>query len=242
MYTNKQSRDDVGKWEISKLELFNESELKINLSKFSGFDSKLDLYTFQSELIKIYKRTKPKRMMSGVLKNNHLEGSALSLVWSVDDIDKIWQRLKSAYGDPKLLLKKKLSEINMINQLSKLKDTERVVAALSQIINTMKDLQRLASEHHIESKLYSGDGLERIYQLLGDNWVTRLLSKLCEETYGDHEQWIVLVEFLEKHLKVQQQRMLIQEKSDGKRNTKQNSDGRENGKNGAHFTNQTTEK
>ena len=68
------------------------------------------------------------------------------------------------------------------------------------------------------------------------------MSKLCEETYDDHEQWIVLVELLEKHLKVQQQRILIQEKSDGKRNTKQNSDGRENGKNGAHFTNQTTEK
>ena len=101
-------------------------------------------------------------MMSDVLKNNHLEGSALSLVRSVDNIDEIWQRLKSAYGDPKLLLKKKLSEINKISQLSKLKDTERVVAALSQIINTMKDLRRLASEQHIESKLCSGDGLERL--------------------------------------------------------------------------------
>ena len=110
--------------------------MKINLSKFSGFNSKLDLYTFWSELIKIYKRTTPKRMMSGVLKNNHLEGSALSLVRSVDNIDEIWQRWKSVYGDPKLLLKKKLSEISAINQLSKLKDTERVVAALSQIINT----------------------------------------------------------------------------------------------------------
>ena len=64
------------------------------------------------------------------------------------------------YGDPKLLLKKKLSDTNKISQLSKLKDTERIVAALSQIINTMKDLQRLASEHRVESKLYSGDGLE----------------------------------------------------------------------------------
>ena len=97
--------------------------------------------------------------------------------------------MKSAYGDPKLLLKKKLSEINKISQLSILKDTEWVVAALSQIINTMKDLQCLASEHHIESKLYSGDGLERIFQLLGDNRVTRWLSKLCEETYDDHEQY-----------------------------------------------------
>ena len=97
-------KDEVIKREISKLELFNESKLKINPSKFSGYDSKLDVYTFQSEFIKIYKRTTPKRMMSDVLKNNHLEGSALSLVRSVDDIDEIWQRLKSAYGNPKLIL------------------------------------------------------------------------------------------------------------------------------------------
>ena len=84
---------------------------------------KLDMYTFQSDFIKIYKQTTPKRMMSDVLKNNHLEGAALSLVRSVDNIDEIWQQLKSAYGDPKLLLKKKLSEINKISQLSILKDT-----------------------------------------------------------------------------------------------------------------------
>ena len=128
------------------------------------------------------------------------------------------------------------------SQLWKLKDTERVVAALSQIINKMKDLQCLASEHHIKSKLCSGDGLEHIYQLLGNNRVIRWLSKLCEETYDDHEQWMKLIELLEKDMKVQQQRMLIQEKSDEKRNTKQNSDGRQIGKNGAHFTNQSPEK
>ena len=64
-------------------------------------------------------------MMSDVLKNNHLEGAANLLVRKVDDIDEIWERLKSAYGDPKVLLKK-------ISQLSKLEDTEKVVAALSQ--------------------------------------------------------------------------------------------------------------
>ena len=47
-------KDEVVKQEISKLESFNESKLKINLSKFSGYDSKLDVYTFQSEFIKIY--------------------------------------------------------------------------------------------------------------------------------------------------------------------------------------------
>ena len=78
--------------------------------------------------------------------------------------------------------------------------------------------------------------------MLGNNRVTRWLSKLCEETYDDHEQWMKLIEFLEKDSEVQQQIMLIQEKPDEKRNTKQNSDGRQIGKNGAHFTNQSAEK
>ena len=42
-------------------------------------------------------------------------------------------------------------------------------------------------------------------------------------------------------MKVQQQWMLNQEKSDEKRNTKKNSDGRQIGQNSAHFTNQITE-
>ena len=49
-------------------------------------------------------------MMSDILKNNHLEGAALSLVRSVNNTDEIRQRLKSAYGDPKLLLKKNIRD------------------------------------------------------------------------------------------------------------------------------------
>ena len=72
------------------------------------------------------------------------------------------------------------------------------MAALSQIINRMKDLQHLASEHHTEPKSYSADGLEQIHQLLADNQVTRWFSKLYEETYDDHEEWMKMIEFLEK--------------------------------------------
>ena len=55
----------------------------------------------------MYERTTPKCMMPDLLKNNLLEGSALSLVKSMTSIEDIWKRLKGAYGDPKLLLKKK---------------------------------------------------------------------------------------------------------------------------------------
>ena len=238
VYT-KAINDEVNEREISKQELFQESKLKINLPKFSGYDSKLDIYTFQSEFMKIYKRTTPKRVMPDILKNNLLEGSALSLVKQVHDIDEIWIRLKSAYGDAKLLLKKKMSEICKINQLWKMKDPEKVVDTLSKIINIMKDLEHLAEEHKIQSKLYYGDGLDRIYQLLGDNRVTRWLSMICEESYDEKELWSQMINFLEKDLKVQQQKVLIQEKVDDKK-IRTNNDGK-HGRHNAHHTGKTSE-
>ena len=71
--------------------------------------------------------------------------------------------MTAAYGNPKLLLKKKITEISRIGQLWKINDLDKLAEALSWITNTMKDLERIASEHGIESKLYSSNGIERIY-------------------------------------------------------------------------------
>ena len=60
--------------------------------------------------------------MPDLLKNNLLEGPALSLVKSMTDIEDIQKRLKGAYGDPKLLLKKKLSQIENIRQPWKIRE------------------------------------------------------------------------------------------------------------------------
>ena len=137
-------------------------------------------------------------MMADVLKNNLLEGLALSLVRSVTDIDEIWKRLRRSLGDPKSLVKKKLFHLGKKNQIWKLKDSEKMLEALSKMINFMKDLEHLAYEHNIQARLYSGDGINRIYQLLGDNRVTRWLSTICDDTYNDQELWSKLTEILEK--------------------------------------------
>ena len=50
--------------EITKLEIINKSKLKISLPKFNGYESQLDIYTFQSEFLNIHQRTLPKRMMA----------------------------------------------------------------------------------------------------------------------------------------------------------------------------------
>ena len=134
----KDINNEVKNREITKQKLFNESKLRINLPKLSGYESKLDIYSFQSEFLKIYERTTPKRMMPGLLKNNLLERSVLSLVKRMTDIEDIWKMLKGAYSDPKLLLNKNLSQIGNISQLLKIRGQEKLVDALSKIINMVK--------------------------------------------------------------------------------------------------------
>ena len=68
----------------------------------------------------------------------------------------------------------------------------------------MRDLYLLAEQHNIKSRLHSGDGLERIYQMMGDSRVQRWLSTICEVEYNDKQTWHYLIDFLERDLKVQQ--------------------------------------
>ena len=126
-------------------------------------------------------------MIPDLLKSNLLEGSALSIVKSMTDIEDTWKRLKGAYGDPKLLLKKKLSQIGNISQLWKIRDQEKLGNALSKIINMMRNLHQLAEQTPIKSRLCSGDRLERVYQMMDDSQVRRWLSTICEVEYNDEQ-------------------------------------------------------
>ena len=93
---------------------------------------------------------------------------------------------------------------------------KKLVDALSKIINMIRELYQLAEQHNIKSRLYSGDRLERIYQMMGDSRVTRWLSTICEVEYNDEQTWHHLVEFLERDLKVQKQKLFFQNKSENK--------------------------
>ena len=86
----KDINNDVKNREITKQKLFNKSKPRINLPELSGYELKLGIWSFQSEFLKIYERRTPKRMMPDLLKNNLLEGSGLSLVKSMTDIEDIW--------------------------------------------------------------------------------------------------------------------------------------------------------
>ena len=218
--------------EIEKQKNFNKSVLNINLGKFKGYNSKIDIYTFQDQFEKLYIKGTPKSMLPDVLINKHLEGSAQLLVKSNNDIDDIWIRLKEVFGDIKTLLSNKLAELNNIDQLSRQREPVKIVDALSKLIHLMKDLLQLSKRHSIENKLYYGGGINKVYQLMGENRLNRWLTIAKVQDEGE-EQWLEVVEFLEKELKVNQQKVNIystssRENSDSPSGSRDSSQSRSN--------------
>ena len=203
--------DAIASREIEKRQHFNESKLNIKIDKFSGYDSAKDIYTFQEEFEKVYNHTTPNNLLPDLLKNNFLTGPALSLVKSIDNISSIWCRLHATYGDTKILLTKKIQAMHQLKPLSNVRDPEKLMNGYSNLINTLRDLLQLVKKHHIESHLYYGNGLDKVYQLLGDNITTRWLSHHLDEkqTLSPKETWIKLIAFLEKEQRLQQQRLLV---------------------------------
>ena len=205
-------QNEILEREISKEKTFQIASLNIKLTKFSGYDSEMDIYTFQCEFDKLHLKSTPKKMLSDLLKYNYLEDPALSLVKSLDNIDEMWLRLKKAYGDPKTLLHKKLSTVENIGPLWKIKDVEKLKMALMSLINGMTDLMALAKYHNIEGKLYYGDGIDTIYAMMGDFRVTKWLTQTCDLNLEGKELWSELIQFLEKELKVKQELFIIKKK------------------------------
>ena len=199
--------------EIEKETLFNESKLNIKIGKYKGYESSFDIYSFQDDFYKVYGRTTPTRLMADLLKNNHLDEPAISVVRSVKDIDEIWKRLKQAYGDPKMMMNKKLKELNNLDAPWKLRDSERISEVINKIINVMKELIDICERHRIKAHLYNGDAINRIYKLIGDKRVTRWLYTKYDKAFDEETTWVKLIEFLEKEVIIQQQKSLVWKKS-----------------------------
>ena len=162
----------------------------------------MDVYSFRSEFEKLYMKDTPKKMLSNLLKHNHLANPALAMVNSLDDIDEIWKRLRKAFGDPKTILSNLLSDVKQMGPIWKLKGNEDRKEGLVNLINAITDLTKLAKKHDIEAKLYNREGLDVIYYLMGDNRVTRWLMSIYDENFEDEALWLRLMEFLQKELVV----------------------------------------
>ena len=85
----------------------------------------------------------------------------------IDDIDKIWERLRVSFGNVAILLHDKLGEIEKGLPLWKIKSDEKLVKVLIKLINGLKELSILAENHKIEENLYHSSNLGKVYDLVG---------------------------------------------------------------------------
>ena len=106
---------------------------------------------------------------------------ALILVERLDDIDQIWKKLLESYGNVKLLLQTKMNNLDKLGNLQVIEGDKKLVNALSRIINVMTELSTLAEKHKLETKLYVGGGVEKVFRLIGDSRERRFLGKHLEK-------------------------------------------------------------
>ena len=207
---------EIEQREVNKEQKFRSSKLNIKLNKFKGYDSPTDIYTFQSDFNKLHLKSTPTSLLPDLLKNNYLDGPALTLVKGVDEISEIWRRLKASYGDAKLLLSKKLSQLTNNTKIWRIRDPEKLIGILNEILNFMRDVMKLAHEHKIEYRLYYSDAIQKIYALLDDTRLTKWFSSIEGKNFDEPEVWERFVQFLEKEISIQQMKVLNCTQNDSK--------------------------
>ena len=106
-----------------------------------------------------------------------------TLVDKTGEINEIWDRLISAYGNVKLLMQNKIDNLDKLDNLEKVKGDEKIGIALAKIINMMTELKTLARKHNLEYKLHVGGGLEKALNLIGERRERKFWSKNFERTF-----------------------------------------------------------
>ena len=194
--------------EVDKHDLFQVSSLNIKLQKFKGYETSMDIYTFRTTFEKIHLKSTPTNLLPDLLKNNYLDGQALTLVSALEKIEEIWRRLISAYGNCKIMLSKKLEQLDNIDGLWRNKQPAKVIDGLSKVVNCMQDLMKLSKRHDIEKTLFYGDAIEKIYKLVGDDRMTKWFGIVHGKDWEGEQLWIEFITFLEKCISINQQKIL----------------------------------
>ena len=198
-------RREVMDRDLSKEKIRNALGLKIRIPKFTGYESPMDIYTFQTQFLKLVYPYVQKPLLSDTLKYNYLGDPALTMVKELIDIDKIWDRLIKSYGDPRVLLQNKLGGLSKMGGLDKIRGKEKLIIGISELVNAMAELNRLAKMYNLESMLYHPMcGLGKVYELMGQKRVLRFGKRVHKRTLNDQEMWDEIVQFLEEELELTQ--------------------------------------
>ena len=135
--------------------------LKIELPKFKGYDSDMDIFTFRKEFEKLIEPVVQKAYWGDYLKRNYLMGNALTFVEKIENIDEIWKKLTDSYGNMRLLLQNKIGSLEKYTGLWKISIDEKIGVALASFINVMSELTSMAKKFELDEELYYGGCLEK---------------------------------------------------------------------------------
>ena len=151
-----------------------------------------------------------KPLLADTLKYNYLGEPALTMVKGLTDIEEIWNRLIESYGDSGVLLQNKLGALSKMGGLSKIRDDEGLTVGISELLNAMTELKRLAELYNLESRLYHPlGGLGKVGELMGLTRFNRFLDKHVDIPMGSPEEWDKSAQFLELELKKLRNRVAV---------------------------------
>ena len=208
----KKVRSAISIRDVSEKKLKNAIGLKINLSKFKGHNSDVDVYTLRSEFSKLVEPNVQKGLWADYLKKNCLVGQAYNLVSKIEDIDDIWKKLLEVYGNTKLLLHNKISSLGKFTCLEKLKDDEKISNTITSLLNVMTDLAKLAKEYDLEGELYYGGGLQKVTAVIGYTRERKFIKSIVKENLKNDQKWEKLVKYLKVEQK-EREAFILNEKS-----------------------------
>ena len=193
--------DTLKSKDISEKKLKSSARLEIKLAKFKGYYSEKDIYTFRSEFRKLVEPQVQMELWADVLKRNYLEGAASNLVSKIEDIEDIWNKLIEVYGNTNLMLQNKLSSLEKFSNLEKMKDDEKIAYTLTNLLNVMADLTKLAEDYNLEGELYHGGGIHKILDMMGKQRERKFIKGIAQHQLNNKEKWVHLVKFLESERK-----------------------------------------
>ena len=205
--------EEIVSRDLSYEKLKNASLLGIKLSKFSGYDSTTDFYTFKTDFEKLVTPRVQAKLLPDILKNNYLDGQALKLVKEIEDLDKIWERLKLSFGNVVTLMSKKLGEFECETPLYKVKGDENIVESIVKMKNCMLVLSSLAEKHEIEQNLFHTSNIVKVFNLLGKKRQIDLTETFVASEMSDKEKWTEMINYLDNELKVKEQLILFEKSS-----------------------------
>ena len=85
---------------------------------------------------------------------SYFKNEAFESVNELDESEAIWSRLKTNFGDPNIMLRRKMTKIYETANFGTRRSANEVKDALVSLINCLTDVMRLVNEHKIQVKLY----------------------------------------------------------------------------------------